>query len=183
MEKIIMRMQRNGTTSQTIRYGSGMTPVGEVLVALTPRGVCALRLLEGTTLAAEVKDLRGKYPHAEFEDDQRAVAAMMKKINAVLEGEEEPNSIPLDLQGTPFQQRVWQTLLKVPRGTTWSYSQLAVKVGKPKAVRAVASACARNPVGLIVPCHRILRRDGSLGGYYWGGERKRALLQREMVEV
>lgn len=176
-----MKTQQNGM--QVIRYGSGMTPVGEVLVALTPRGLCALRLLQGTTLAAEVKDLRGKYPHGKFEEDPRAVAAMLQQINAVLEGAEEQTSIPLDLQGTPFQQRVWHTVLKVPRGTTWSYSQLAAKVGKPRAVRAVASACARNPVGLIVPCHRILRCDGSLGGYYWGGERKRALLEREKVDV
>jgi AraC family transcriptional regulator, regulatory protein of adaptative response / methylated-DNA-[protein]-cysteine methyltransferase len=178
-----MRTQRNGTAREVIRYGAGVTEVGRVLVAVTPRGLCALRLLEGTTLAAEVDDLRGKYPHAEFQEDARAVTAMLGKINAVLEGQQEASSIPLDLHGTPFQQRVWQTLLKCPRGSTWSYSQLAAKVGKPRAVRAVASACARNPVGLIVPCHRILRCDGSLGGYYWGAERKRALLQREMVEV
>jgi AraC family transcriptional regulator of adaptative response/methylated-DNA-[protein]-cysteine methyltransferase len=183
LRRITMKIQRNGTAREIIRYGAGSTAVGRALVAVTPRGLCALRLLDGTTLAAEVDDLRGKFPHAEFQEDAKAATAMLGKINAVLEGQQEPSSIPLDLHGTPFQQRVWHTVLKVPRGTTWSYSQLAARVGKPRAVRAVASACARNPVGLIVPCHRILRRDGSLGGYYWGGERKRALLQREMVDV
>ncbi len=178
-----MKTHQNGKAREVIRYGAGATEVGRVLVAMTPRGLCALRLIEGTTMAAEVDDLRGKYPHAEFQEDSRAATAILSKINAVLEGQQEASSIPLDLRGTPFQQRVWQTLLKVPRGSTWSYSQLAAKAGKPRAVRAAASACARNPVGLIVPCHRILRCDGSLGGYYWGAERKRALLQREMVEV
>jgi len=178
-----MKTHQNGTIPQVIRYGSGPTLAGRVLVALTARGLCALRLLEGTTIAAEVDDLRRKFPGAEFQEDHRGAAAMVRQVNAVLEGQQEASTIPLDLQGTPFQRHVWQTLLKVPRGTTWSYSQLASKAGRPRAVRAVASACARNPVGLIVPCHRILRCDGTLGGYYWGPERKRALLEMEQVEV
>ena len=178
-----MKKHRNSAQAQVIRYGSGRTVVGPVLAALTPRGLCALRLLEGTTLAVEVAELRGKYPQAEFQEDPQAVAAVLKKINAVLEGHAEASSIALDLHGTPFQQRVWQTVLKVPRGKTWSYSQLAARVGKPRAVRAAASACARNPIGLIVPCHRIVRRDGTMGDYYWGAERRCALLQREMADI
>jgi len=178
-----MKTHPKGTAPQVIRFGTGATPAGQALVALTPRGLCALRLLEGTTTAAEVEDLRRKFPRAEFREDRQAAETMVRQINAVLEGQQEARTIPLDLHGTSFQQRVWHTLLKVPRGTTWSYSQLAEKIGNPRAVRAVASACARNPVGLIVPCHRILRCDGSLGGYYWGPERKRALLQLEEVEV
>jgi len=174
-----MSMHQNGTALQSIRHGSGATVVDRVLVAFTTRGLCALRLLETRTVQAEVADLRRKFPRAEFVEDRAAAEALIRQINAVLEGRQEARSIALDLQGTPFQKRVWQTLLKVPRGTTWSYSQLAEKIGNPRAVRAVASACARNPVGLIVPCHRILRCDGSLGGYYWGAERKRALLDME----
>jgi len=174
-----MRTRKNGTVPQVIHFRVGPTAVGRVLTAFTARGLCALRLLEGTTVAAELDDLRRKFPRAEFVEDRPAAGALAKQISAVLEGRQPASTMALDLHGTPFQKRVWQALLKVPRGTTWSYSRLAAKVGNPRAVRAVASACARNPVGLIVPCHRILRCDGSLGGYYWGVERKRALLELE----
>jgi AraC family transcriptional regulator of adaptative response/methylated-DNA-[protein]-cysteine methyltransferase len=166
-----------------IGYGIGTTAVGQVMVAFTPRGLCALRLLEGTSIHAELDDLRRKFSFAKFEEDQPAAKALVRQVNAVLEGQQEADTIPLDLMGTPFQQRVWRTVLKVPRGTTWTYSELAAKIGRPRAVRAVASACARNPVGLIVPCHRIVRCDGTLGGCYWGLERRRALLQLEEVDA
>jgi AraC family transcriptional regulator, regulatory protein of adaptative response / methylated-DNA-[protein]-cysteine methyltransferase len=178
-----MKSSHNGLSPSIIRYGTGDTPAGQVVVALTERGVCALRLTEGKALTAIVEELRLKFPPAAFIHDQEAVEPVMRPINEILEGRREAAEVPLDLQGTPFQKRVWETLLEVPRGTTCSYSQLAQKVGNPRAVRAVASACARNPVGLIVPCHRILRSDGSLGGYYWGLERKRALLHLEKANV
>jgi AraC family transcriptional regulator of adaptative response/methylated-DNA-[protein]-cysteine methyltransferase len=174
-----LKTHPNGVAREVIRYGVGQTPTGRILVARTERGICALRLLDGTTPAAELVDLRRKFPAADFQEDSSAAKALIHQINAVLEGQQKASSVPLDLQGTAFQKKVWQTLLTVPRGKTWSYSQLAAKVGKPRAVRAVASACARNPVGLLVPCHRILRNDGSLGGYGGGLERKRALLEME----
>ena len=104
---------------------------------------------------------------------------LLAKVTRVLAGRLPAERIPLDPAGTPFQKRVWRKMLEVPWGQTLSYSDLARKVGKPRAVRAVASACARNPIACIVPCHRILRKGGGLGGYYWGLEKKRELLERE----
>jgi AraC family transcriptional regulator of adaptative response/methylated-DNA-[protein]-cysteine methyltransferase len=170
-----MKLHQNGA----IRYGTGVTAAGKILIAFSGRGLCALRLLEGRSPGAEVAELRRKFDGALFEEDQTSAANLIRQINAVLEGQQDARTIPLDLRGTTFQKKVWQALLQVPRGVTWSYSRLAQKVGNPRAVRAVASACARNPVGLVVPCHRILRNDGSLGGYGGGPERKRALLEME----
>src|SRR5205085_11562802 len=150
-----MKPGKNGTGPPVIRYGSGPTPVGPVLVGFTQRGLCALQLMADGDLPAAVAELRHKYPRAELVADARAAESLLWQVCAVLEGTQEASAVPLDMQGTPFQQRVWKALLQVPRGTTWSYSQLARKAGHPRAVRAVASCCARNPIGLIVPCHRI----------------------------
>ena len=167
----------NRSTVLTIRYGIGSTPVGPVLVASTEKGLCSLKLAPRNIALAE---LRRWFPRAELIRDDRSAAPLLKKLRGLMNGEDAGGlGIPLDLRGTAFQQRVWQELGRIPAGTTCSYSELARRVGRPRAVRAVANACACNPIAILVPCHRVLRSDGSLGGYRWGPGIKRQLLQHE----
>jgi AraC family transcriptional regulator of adaptative response/methylated-DNA-[protein]-cysteine methyltransferase len=168
-------MGTNGTLQQVIRYGSGPTAVGPVFVARTERGVCMLRLVAGRERPLD--ELRRHFPRAELVQDQEAVKQALRKVDEFLAGKRAEGSIPLDLHGTPFQRRVWKVMQQVPRGQTCSYRELARRAGKPRAVRAVANACASNPVALLVPCHRIVRSDGGLGGYYWGLKKKKQLLR------
>jgi AraC family transcriptional regulator of adaptative response/methylated-DNA-[protein]-cysteine methyltransferase len=168
---------------EVIRYAEGRTPLGKVLAATTSRGLCALRLLEGRSSAALLREIRADFPHAEFVQDNTALQPLLEQVNEVLEGRLAASKIKLDMPGTPFQKEVWQELLRVRRGQVCSYSELARRVGRPKAVRAVASACARNPVAFIVPCHRVLRKGGGLGGYGYGLDCKREILRMENVEV
>ena len=163
----------------TYNYGSLSTPIGTFLVVASPKGLCALRLIEGRSMSALLDEVRRDFADADLVADDKAVGPLARKIEAVIAGRLAASAVPLDLRGTPFQKRVWQVLARVPWGETYSYSELARKVGNPKAVRAVASACARNPVTFVVPCHRIVRKGGGLGGYYWGSEMKRQLLERE----
>jgi len=128
---------------------------------------------------AILSELQRKFAGAEFVNDPNAVAPVLRQLNELIEGQRSKLDVPLDLHGTPFQRRVWQALSKLPRGKTWSYSELARRAGNPRAVRAAASACARNPVAILVPCHRIIREDGGLGGYGGGEQRKRELLEME----
>ena len=162
-----------------IHYGKARTSMGSLWIAWTNKGVCKLTLADDTPETAMVKDLRRA--DAEVVEDSTAAGKLARQIDDVLRGELPAAKVPLDLHGTPFQQRVWKELLRVPRGKTISYSELARRAGKPKAVRAAASACARNPVALVVPCHRIIRRDGGLGGFGWGLDRKKRLLEMERV--
>jgi AraC family transcriptional regulator, regulatory protein of adaptative response / methylated-DNA-[protein]-cysteine methyltransferase len=149
-------------------------------VALSDRGLCALKMVGNRAGEREVlAELRRQFPGAELVRDARAVAPVLRQVNELIAGRRSNLDVPLDLHGTAFQQRVWRALCQVPRGQTWSYSELARRAGSPRAVRAAASACARNPVAILVPCHRIVREDGGLGGYRWGLERKRELLRRE----
>lgn len=170
---------KNFGGSSVIRHGTGSTPIGDVLVAVSERGVCAVRLLDGKKPDRPLADLRRNYPHAELVADQRAATHVLSELNAMLEGKQPVAKVELDLRGTPFQQRVWKLMCQIPRGQTCSYRELAQRAGRPRAVRAVANACARNPIGILVPCHRVLRSDGSLGGYGWGLARKRRLLDCE----
>jgi AraC family transcriptional regulator, regulatory protein of adaptative response / methylated-DNA-[protein]-cysteine methyltransferase len=164
-----------------IRIGRGPTPIGNVLVAFTAQGICALRLEEPTRSLKN--DMQKAFPDAVVIEDDKGAATYVEQITEFLAGRRQGTDIRLDLHGTPFQLRVWQAMLRVPRGTTCSYSDLARRAGRPRAVRAVANACARNPVALIVPCHRIIRSDGSLGGYFYGLKRKRAILEHEQCGV
>jgi len=155
------------------------TSLGLVLVAGTANGVCAALL--GDDAAALREDLRRRFPgaglvSADAAFQERAVA-VASYINAPLT----PCDIPLDLHGTPFQRQVWQVLREVPAGTTTTYRELAAKIGRPQAMRAVGQAVGANPVAVIVPCHRVLRSDGAISGFRWGVERKRQLLAREGV--
>ena len=166
-----------GRKSMPIHYTIVDCPLGRLLVAATATGVCAVSL--GSQDSALEAGLRAEYPAAEI---QPAPNGMQQEVRALLDylsGEKPGLDLPLDLRATAFKLRVWEELRRIPYGETRTYSQVAVAIGSPKAVRAVANACASNPAALVNPCHRVIRRDGSLGGYRWGLERKQALLAGE----
>lgn len=170
-------LYRLGANRITIRYATVNSPLGRMLVAATDKGICSITF--GGSEAGLVKDLRKEYPQAQF---KRAEAVLHRWIGALLKqmfGEPQKTRLPLDIQATAFQRRVWQHLQSIPFGSTKSYSEVAREIGEPNATRAVAQACARNPVAIAIPCHRVVRNDGSLGGYRWGIERKKQLLERE----
>jgi AraC family transcriptional regulator, regulatory protein of adaptative response / methylated-DNA-[protein]-cysteine methyltransferase len=168
---------RQGGAGMKIHYTIVSSPLGRLLVGATDRGISALYLgkedgpLEGS--------LRKEYPRAQIQRDRNGLEGWVGKILEHLRGREPNLDLPTDVQATAFQRRVWEELRKIPYGTTRTYSQVARAIGKPKAIRAVARACATNPVSVVVPCHRVVREDGNLAGYRWGLERKLALLQQE----
>jgi AraC family transcriptional regulator of adaptative response/methylated-DNA-[protein]-cysteine methyltransferase len=168
---------RNRGAGEHIRFAVGHSSLGAILVAATARGVCAILL--GDDPDGLVRELQDRFPRATLAagdaDFDRWVATVVGFVEAPRVGLE----LPLDVRGTAFQERVWQALRAIPPGQTLSYTQLAQRMGAPKAVRAVAAACAANPLAVAVPCHRVVRNDGALSGYRWGVERKRALLERE----
>jgi AraC family transcriptional regulator of adaptative response/methylated-DNA-[protein]-cysteine methyltransferase len=150
------------------------------LVAATDRGVSAVYL--GESERSLVEALRDEYPRAEISraaGDERWLEEIVRRV----EGAPPTLDLPLDVQATVFQRRVWQELQQIPRGTTRTYTQVARALGKPRSVRAVARACATNPVSIVVPCHRVIRTDGSLAGYRWGLQRKQKLLEREAASA
>lgn len=152
------------------------TTLGKVLVAATERGVSAVYL--GESERSLVEALKKEYPRAELfraAGEERWLQEIVRRV----EGAPPSMDLPLDVQATVFQRRVWQELQTIPRGTTRTYTQVARALGKPRSVRAVARACATNPVSIVVPCHRVIRTDGSLAGYRWGLSRKEQLLARE----
>jgi AraC family transcriptional regulator of adaptative response/methylated-DNA-[protein]-cysteine methyltransferase len=161
---------RRGGRGMRIRYGLTKTALGRLLVGATERGVCAVAL--GDDDRALEAGLRAEYPAAEIARGGADLDRWLAALAASLEGEGDLASVPLDVQGTAFQQRVWRALRAIPRGETRSYGDVAAAVGNPKASRAVAQACAGNRVALVVPCHRVVRGDGEAGGYRWGAERK-----------
>ena len=168
---------QKGGKGMQIKYTVAKSSLGEVLVGATERGVSAVYLGENEAkLAAE---LRREYPRAEITPQKGAFSEWVKEIVARTEGSTPRRELPLDLQATAFQRRVWQELQRIPLGSTRTYAQIAKAVGKPGAVRAVARACATNPVSVVVPCHRVVRTDGNLAGYRWGISRKQTLLDRE----
>jgi len=168
---------QKGGKGMKMRYTTAKSWLGEVLVAATERGVSAVYL--GDAAGKLVNELRDEYPRAEIAPANGAFTQWVEEIVARTEGSAPRRELPLDLQATAFQRRVWQELQRIPRGTTRTYSQIARAVGKPRAVRAVARACATNPVSIVVPCHRVVRADGNLAGYRWGLSRKEKLLERE----
>ena len=168
---------QKGGKGMKIRYTTAKSWLGEVLVAATERGVSAVYL--GDAAPKLVNELREEYPRAEIAAEKGAFSQWVAEILARMEGKAPRRELPLDLQATAFQRRVWQELQRIPRGATRTYSQIARAVGKPRAVRAVARACATNPVSIVVPCHRVVRADGNLAGYRWGLSRKEKLLERE----
>ena len=162
-----------------IRYTTVVTELGKLLIATTDRGVCAVRFGDNDKVLD--RDLRQEFNAAEIVRDDHALERVAAQVQKLLAEPASVGAIALDIQGTAFQQRVWSALRSIPRGETRSYSEIAEKIGTPKAVRAVANACATNPVALVVPCHRVVHKNGSLSGYRWGVERKKALLQAEKV--
>lgn len=163
-------------TQAEIRYAVGLSPLGILLLASSGRGVCAILL--GDAVDHVVAELAGRFPGARLVRDDGASAPGIAAVARAMETGATPD-LALDLQGTEFQQRVWLALRAIPAGRTASYGEIARQIGRPGAVRAVAGACAANPAALAVPCHRVVRADGSLSGYRWGVARKRALLARE----
>ncbi len=166
-----------GGKGETVEYVTVESSLGRLLVAATPRGVCAVKI--GDADATLERELRAEYPAATIaRGDTRLSAWVRAIVEGLRPGAPDPR-LPTDVRATAFQRRVWRELQRIPRGRTRSYREIARRIGTPGAARAVARACAANPVALVVPCHRVVRADGTPGGYHWGTERKRRLLQVE----
>lgn len=165
------------STVEVIRFTMSDSSLGAVAIAVSEDGVCGL--IFGESRGSMIADLQRRFPKAVLQpvDDPAWAAKAEALVDAVMTGDD----LPLDVRGTDFQQRVWRALREIPSGSTMSYTELARKIGRPQAVRAVAGACASNPIAVAIPCHRIVRGDGALSGYRWGVDKKRALLQREML--
>ncbi len=168
---------RDGGADTDIRFCVAQSKLGAILVAESDRGICAISL--GDDADALVRELQDRFPKARLAGDDAAFDTRVAQVVALVEQPKQGLDLPLDIRGTAFQQRVWQALRAIPAGETTSYADLAQRIGSPKAVRAVAGACAANTLAVAVPCHRIVRTDGALSGYRWGVERKRALLEAE----
>jgi AraC family transcriptional regulator of adaptative response/methylated-DNA-[protein]-cysteine methyltransferase len=170
-----------GGKGEAVEYVIIGSPLGRLLVAATERGVCAVKLGEGD--AALERDLRTEYPAASVARGDARLSKWVAQIVASLAPGAPDPRLPTDVRATAFQRRVWRELQQIPRGSTRSYKDIARRIGNPDAARAVARACAANPVALIVPCHRVVRNDGQPGGYHWGTDRKRTLLEAERAPV
>jgi len=168
---------RRGGEGMNINYTIVDSPLGRLLVAGTNRGISALYLGEADHRLEAA--LRKEYPRAKIEHDRNGLKASVAKILDHLRGREPHLDLPTDVQATAFQRRVWEELRRIPYGKTKTYSEVAQAIGRPRAIRAVARACATNPVSVVVPCHRVVRGDGNLAGYRWGLDRKQALLEKE----
>jgi AraC family transcriptional regulator of adaptative response/methylated-DNA-[protein]-cysteine methyltransferase len=172
---------RAGGAGVDISFAFGRTPLGLALIGATDRGVCYLQFGDGER--ALLEQLRAEYPNAAISASETAASdefsAWMSVLNARIRGESTRQSLPLDVRGTAFQKKVWDFLQTIPRGDVVSYAEAAQAIGAPKAVRALANACAHNSVAVLIPCHRVIRGNGELGGYRWGLARKRALIDAE----
>jgi AraC family transcriptional regulator of adaptative response/methylated-DNA-[protein]-cysteine methyltransferase len=168
---------RSGGNGAAIRFAVGECSLGAILVAATGKGVCAI--LFGDDPDALVRDLQDRFPRARLIGADADFERLVATVVGFVEAPAQRLDLPLDVRGTAFQQRVWQALRRIPSGSTASYAEIARRIGRPKAVRAVAQACAANALAVAIPCHRVVRTDGTPSGYRWGVERKRALLERE----
>jgi AraC family transcriptional regulator of adaptative response/methylated-DNA-[protein]-cysteine methyltransferase len=168
---------RAGGADAEIAFAIGQCSLGAILVARSKKGVCAILL--GDDPEALVRDLQDRFPKANHIGGDKDFEKLVAKVVGFVEAPAIGLDLPLDVRGTAFQQRVWQALRKIPAGETASYAEIARRIGEPKAVRAVAQACAANSIALAIPCHRVVRNDGGLSGYRWGVERKRALIAKE----
>jgi AraC family transcriptional regulator of adaptative response/methylated-DNA-[protein]-cysteine methyltransferase len=158
-------------------YETGECSLGSILVARSPKGVCAILL--GDDPDALVRDLHARFPRATHVGGDAAFEQVVAKVIGYVERPARGLDLPLDVRGTAFQQRVWQALREIPVGSTTSYAEIAARIGAANGARAVAQACGANALAVAIPCHRVVRADGSLSGYRWGVERKRMLLERE----
>lgn len=168
---------RGGGPGVTIRFAVAQCSLGALLVAQSQHGICAILL--GDDPDALVRDLQDQFPKAELLGGDEGFERLVAQVVGFIEAPDVGLNLPLDVRGTAFQQRVWQALREIPSGARVSYTELAERIGAPKAVRAVAGACAANRIAVAIPCHRVVRRDGGLSGYRWGVERKQELLRRE----
>ena len=164
---------------EVIRFAIGQSSLGAILVASSANGVASILL--GDDPDALVRDLQNRFANARLIAADRDYVALVAKVVAFVETPGSELNVPLDVRGTAFQQRVWQALQQIPVGAKVTYAEVARRIGVAKAVRAVAGACAANNLAVAIPCHRVVRADGSLSGYAWGVERKRALLEREVT--
>jgi AraC family transcriptional regulator of adaptative response/methylated-DNA-[protein]-cysteine methyltransferase len=168
---------RRGAVATVVRYTLASSPLGRMMIAATDKGICAIQFADSD---AELQQgLMREFPFATRRRDDAAMSEWRENLTRLIQGRAVNPSLPLDIRATAFQRRVWEALQKIPRGETRSYSAVAKKIGMPKATRAVARACATNPVAVAIPCHRVVREDGGLGGYRWGIERKEQLLALE----
>jgi len=172
---------RAGGANEDIRFAVGQSSLGAILVASSEKGVASI--LIGDDPEALVRDLQDRFPRAYLIGGDAAYEALVARVVGFVEAPGLGLDLPLDVRGTAFQQRVWQALRDIPPGATATYSDIARTIGAPKSMRAVAGACAANAIAVAIPCHRVVRNDGSLSGYRWGVERKRALIDREAVSV
>jgi len=170
---------RSGGCNEDIRFAVGETSLGAILVASSSKGVVSILL--GSDPEKLIHDLQDRFPHARLIGADRSYETVIARVVGFVEAPRIGFDLPLDVRGTAFQQRVWQALQQIQIGRTVSYADIARNIGAPKAVRAVARACAANHLAVAIPCHRVVRNDGSLSGYAWGVERKRKLLKREMA--
>jgi len=168
---------RAGGPGAAIRFAVGACSLGSILVAATDRGVCAILL--GDAPERLVRELRDRFPMASLVGGDRRFARIVARVVDLVEAPAVGLDLPLDVRGTAFQRRVWQALRGIPAGATVSYAEVARRIGAPGAARAVAGACAANPLAVAIPCHRVVRADGAMAGYRWGARRKRLLLERE----
>ncbi len=171
------RRYRDGGAGELLRIAVENCSLGVVLIAASAAGIAAI--LIGDDADRLQRDLRERFPRAVLAGGDAAFAALVARVVGLVEAPASGPDLPLDIRGTAFQRRVWQALREVPAGSTASYAAIAARVGAPGAVRAVAGACAANPLAVAIPCHRVVRQDGALSGYRWGVARKRALLDRE----
>lgn len=165
------------TAISTLGFTIGNCSLGKLLLAASEQGICALLL--GDDDQALRNELHVYFPLATISPTDASITSWLAQVIELIDKPKGKLHLPLHLRGTAFQQRVWQALQEIPAGKTLSYTELAAKIGQPKAARAVASACANNNIAVLIPCHRVVRGDGSLSGYRWGVERKRQLLERE----
>lgn len=171
---------RAGGVHTAIRFAVGECTLGAILVAATDIGVCAILLGDDAELL--LRDLQDRFPHAELTGADSGFEHWVARVVGFVQAPAGGLDLPLDVRGTLFQQKVWQALRDIPAGTTASYTDIAQRIGSPKAVRAVAQACAANAIAVAIPCHRVVRSDGAISGYRWGVARKRALLELESAE-
>lgn len=171
---------RKGGQGLTIRYACAESFLGPILAGFTDQGVCAIEFGDSTESLA--RGLRDRFPHADIREGSPELHALVKEVADFIKSPDAGLDLPLDVQGTAFQVRVWQELQNIPCGGTRTYSDIAESLGNPRAVRAVAAACAANPLAVAVPCHRVIRKTGQLAGYRWGLDKKKALLENEQGE-
>ena len=168
---------RRGAIAAAIRYTCADSPLGRMLIAATERGICTIQFARSD--GELIEGLKREFPFATRKSDQAGLQSWVDSLLKHMRGKALDSSLPLDIRATAFQRRVWTYLQSIPFGATRSYSQVAQAIGQPSACRAVARSCATNPVAVAIPCHRVVREDGSMGGYRWGIERKKALLDME----